>query len=76
MNLPVVLAGADASAAAYLIVSLRRERRNRPGVLVIGVLLVSCAVALAVLSWPAGTHRRPPVPPPTTVTPTDPGQAV
>lgn len=76
MNLPVVLAGADAFAAAYLLVSLRRERRNRPGVLVVGVLLVSCAVALAVLSWPGQAHRRPPTPPPTPVTPTDPGQAV
>jgi hypothetical protein len=75
VNFPVVLAGADALAAAYLLVSLRRERRNRSGVLVVGLLLVGCVVALVVLSWPGQTQRRP-VLPSTPVTSTGPGQAV
>lgn len=49
MNLPLTLAVADAVVAIYLLVwALRRERRDKPLVVSVGLVLSICAVFLAV----------------------------
>lgn len=51
VSVPLALALLDAAAGAYLLVyAVQRERRDKPGVLVTGVLLLMCAAALAVLA--------------------------
>jgi len=58
-----LLAGLDAAAGLYLIVvAYRRERRDKPGVLVVGILLITCAVLLAGLAaWQAAPRSEPAV---------------
>jgi hypothetical protein len=65
MGLPQVLAAADAVAAIYLIAyGLRRERRDKARVLIVGGMLVVCAVALVVIGWPRSAEPQPtPAPP-------------
>ena len=66
MTLPLTLAAIDAAVAAYLVGwALRRERRDRARVLVVGVVLAICAVFLAVVGWPntAPTQPTPPLAP-------------
>lgn len=47
---PLLFIAADALAGAYLIAhALRRERRDRAGVFVVGLALVGCAVGLSVI---------------------------
>jgi drug/metabolite transporter (DMT)-like permease len=43
-----LLAGADAAAGLYLVLyAYGRERRDKPGVLIVGVVLLLCAAMLA-----------------------------
>jgi hypothetical protein len=56
---------ADLIAAAWLLGYARvRERRNRPGVVAVGVTLVVCAAVLVVIhaSRPSPDQVRPPTP--------------
>lgn len=60
----MLLVAADAATGVYLIFyALRRERRDKPGVLIVGSMLVLCAAALLIISA-AGSARRPPAPQP------------
>ena len=59
------LALADTAAAVYLIVyGVRRERRDKARVVIVGGMLAVCAVALVVIGWPRATPPRPPAPVP------------
>jgi hypothetical protein len=67
MNLPLWLALGDAAVGAYLVVyAVRRERRDKPAVVVTGVVLVLCAAALTWLGLADGFHLEEPgrLPPP------------
>ena len=60
-----VVAGLDLAVAIWLLwYARRRERRNRTGVVIVGVMLVLCAVALAVIhaSRPSPRQVRPATP--------------
>ena len=59
------LVAIDLAAGAYLLVyAQRRERRDKPGVLAVGVTLVVCAALLAGLgSWQALQQPAQPVAP-------------
>jgi predicted PurR-regulated permease PerM len=60
VTLPLTLAAIDAAVAAYLVGwSLRRQRRDRARVLVVGVVLAICAVFLAVVGWPNTAPTQP-----------------
>jgi lipid-A-disaccharide synthase-like uncharacterized protein len=64
-SVPLALAAVDAVGGLYLVVyAVRRERRDKPAVLVVGVFLLACAAALLVIGWPAGDAAPPPSPPP------------
>ena len=53
----LLLAVADAAGAAWLLRhGLRQERRDAPAVIVVGVLLLVCAVTLGGIAVHAGTH--------------------
>jgi hypothetical protein len=63
----------DAAAGGYLVLyAVRREQRDKPGVMVTGLFLllcaaalVLCAAALVLLGWPESTRPQPaPLPPP------------
>jgi hypothetical protein len=56
------LAFIDAAAAIYLTCCALR-RRDKPAVLVVGVLLGVCAATLTVVGWPKN-HAGPPAPKP------------
>ena len=61
----LLLAVADAAGAAWLLrYGLRRERRDAPAVIVVGVLLLVCAVTLGGIAVHVDTHpaqtRHPP----------------
>lgn len=67
--LVLVLAAVDALVAIYLIrYGLTRARPNGGRTVVVGGMLVVCALALAVLGWPKPAARtpRPPIPLPST----------
>ena len=60
-----VVAGLDLAVAGWLLwYAGRRERRNRAGVIVVGVMLVLCAVALVVIhaTTPSPKQVRTPMP--------------
>ncbi len=59
-----LLAALDAAAALNLIaVAYRRDRRDKPGVLVVGILLVTCAILLVgIAAWQAAPRSEPAVP--------------
>lgn len=60
MGLWAVIA-ADAAAGVYLLAwALRRERRDKPAVLAVGVLLLLCAATLGLLG---ARHGDPPIAP-------------
>jgi len=64
--LPLVLALVDAAVGAYLLLALRRQRRNRKALLVTAVTLLLAAVALAaigLLPQPGEPGRLPPLRP-------------
>jgi cytochrome c oxidase assembly factor CtaG len=64
LSVPLTLAAVDAVGGLYLVAyAIRRERRDKPAVLVVGVFLLACAAALLVVGWPAG-EVPPPSPPP------------
>lgn len=68
MTLVLVIA-ADLFAGLYLVLyGLRRERRDKPAVVIVGGVLLICALALTVIGGFARTrpHHRPtpPSPPP------------
>lgn len=74
MSLTTVIAALDAVAAIHLLTyGLRRERRDQARVLIVGGMLIVCAVALAFIGWPrsAAPHTTPAPP-----TPASPGTAV
>ncbi len=59
----LALAGIDAMVGAYLIVyALRRERRDKDAVLVVGIILLLCSTAIVVVAWPSGQPAPPAVP--------------
>jgi hypothetical protein len=75
---PLLLALADAAAAAYLVTyGLRRERHDKARVLIVGGMLAVCAVALLVIAWSSSTEpNRPQQPPTSPVQQTEPGTSV
>lgn len=67
MSLPLWLALGDAAVGVYLIVyAIRRERRDKPAVLVVGIFLLGCAAALGLLGLTEGVDPDEPgrLPPP------------
>jgi hypothetical protein len=53
VSLPLALALLDAAVGVYLIAyAIRRERRDKPAVLVVGIFLLACAAALGWLALP------------------------
>ena len=53
----LLLAVAEAAGAAWLLrYGLRRERHDAPAVIVVGVLLLVCAVTLVGIAVHVGTH--------------------
>ena len=66
-GMPVIwwLAAADAGGAVYLIrYGLRRERRDKARVIIVGGMLAVCAAALLVIGWPRSGPPRPAPPAP------------
>jgi drug/metabolite transporter (DMT)-like permease len=67
MTLVLVIA-ADLLCGLYLLVyGIRRERRDKPAVLIVGGVLLACALALTLIG--AYSRTRPPHPPPSTPPP-------
>ena len=61
----LLLAVADAAGGAWLLRQrLRRARRDAPAVIVVGVLLLVCAVTLGGIAVHVGTHPAQPRHPP------------
>ena len=61
----LLLAVADAAAGAWLLrQGLRRERRDASAVIVVGVLLLVCALTLGGIAVYVGTHPAQPSHPP------------
>lgn len=66
--MPLMHATIDVVVAVYLLVwAVRRKRRDKPLVLLVGVVLLVCAGFLAVVAWPAAepAHQLPPLEPST-----------
>jgi hypothetical protein len=64
VSLPLVLALIDAAVGVYLVVyAIRRERRDKGAVLVVGIFLLACAAALGWLSLPEREGDEPGRPP-------------
>lgn len=62
-----VLAAVDAAAGLYLLVhAYGREQRDKPGVLVVGIVLLLCAVTLADLGASIAAERNQEAPEPGT----------
>lgn len=63
----VLVITADLLAGVYLLVyGVRRERRDKPAVLIVGGVLLACALALALIGGYARSrppHPTPPAPP-------------
>lgn len=60
VSVPLALALVDAAAGGYLLVyAVRRERRDKPGVMVTGVVLLMCAAVLAMLAVVGGGGVEP-----------------
>jgi hypothetical protein len=66
VDLPLTLALLDAAVGIYLVAyAIRREKRDKPAVLVVGIFLLACAAALGWLALPergAGEPGRLPMP--------------
>jgi hypothetical protein len=66
VRLTLVLAAVDAATAVYLLAwALRRERRDKPAVLVVGVVLAVCAMFLVAATVRATEPDQPPQSPAT-----------
>lgn len=68
MNTATVLGAFDGLAAVYLLAwAWRREARDKPGVMIVGLVLVVCSLVLVTggllaLNRPADPPQAPPIP--------------